>query len=190
MVGLFDGTRCICIGVRRPFWLGVWLSSQCITIASKKYILTKKFKTEYLMKKIQCKTLTAANGPACLATKYTATVFFRANNHSFYYRENVSRAAPAIYFSSTLIFSTRQEKWLHSASKRTYLMSKQVFDRNIKKFVRVCLHSGKAMQIANFHSNWYLEKVWDLLGHLVFCNYWYTIHIGYKVPYNYIMPQK
>ena len=81
-----------------------------LQLLQKKYILTKKFKTEYLMKKIQCKTLTAANGPACLATTYTATVFFRANNHSFYYRENVSRAAPAIYFSSTLIFSTRQEK--------------------------------------------------------------------------------
>ena len=185
---LIDGPLCICIS---DLFDAVFdYHRNVLQLLQKKYILTKKFKTEYLMKKIQCKTLTAANGPACLATTYTATVFFRANNHSFYYRENVSRAAPAIYFSSTLIFSTRQEKWLHSASKRTYLMSKQVFDRNIKKFVRVCLHSGKAMQIANFHSNWYQEKVWDLLGHLVFCNYWYTIHIGYKVPYNYIMPQK
>ena len=29
---------------------------------------------------------------------YTATVFFRANNHSFYYRENVSRGPPRHLF--------------------------------------------------------------------------------------------
>ena len=33
-----------------------------LQLLRKRYILTKKFKTEYLMKKIQCKTLTAANG--------------------------------------------------------------------------------------------------------------------------------
>ena len=46
---------------------------------------------------------------------YTATVFFRANNHSFYYRENVSRGPPATYFFFNINFfnPTKQMTWLH-----------------------------------------------------------------------------
>ena len=48
---------------------------------------------EYLMKKIQCKTLTAANGSRIIRQSMPALVddatsspalFFRANNHCFY----------------------------------------------------------------------------------------------------------
>ena len=61
---------------------------------------------------------------------YTATVFFRANNHSFYYRENVSRCPPPLIFFSTLIFSTRQNKW-HDCIQMYFVISDDVLGYTI-----------------------------------------------------------